>query len=711
MIRPSLAVAALSPVATGTAFCRLGGVLWATVVVEATFQLVHGDTARLIAPEELVSADRPGPRGTLERARETAPHLPNAGVLLSGHAYAPGGRAVPSTSVRLGISRDRPIIDRTLHVFGERSAAAPQSIAPFQKMPLVYERAFGGAGIHENPAGIGGSGSTSLPNIVDPRDPRRPAGFGPIASDWAPRRTSRGSLEPAAQAGPILEVTPSFDWRFFQAAPADQQTDHLRGDEWIVLDGMSPSLPRVQSRLPQVMALARRQVVSAGGTVAEQPIDLRADMLVIDADRSTASLIWRGRFPVASLEALSTMRVLVGLERPGEPVQWPAGGAAAAAPSAAVAGKGKDISTETQEVNVAAILGAKVPFSPARASPAAAKLPTETAEVSLSAILGAKVPFSPARGEPPAESLPAPTERKATPMSTGTTDIDVTALLKGATLHRGAAAAPPAPVPIAPAAPVAPRPAIAEPPAPEPPVPVAAPPIPLAAPPPPPEQPARRAAPAATTLARKRAEAILESGRAFDGEDFAGANLSGLDLSGRSLVRCNLRGARLRGTKLDGAALTSAILDEADLRGAVLEGADLRDASLVRADLERARLGRCDGAGAVLREASLLGADLRRARFPGASFESAVLRDAQADGADLTGARLDHADLSASSFREARLASAVLAFASLDRADFQRASLQNANLHGASRRMTRLAGADLTGLVEEPPGSGHGAGD
>jgi hypothetical protein len=192
---PTLSLSPLSPVATAAVFCRLGGALWATVVVKATFQLVHGEAARLIQPLDLITADQANANnGSLERARETAPHMPNAGVLLTGHAHAPAGRAVPSMSVRLGISREKPVIDKTLHVFGARAAANASAITPFQKMPLVYERAFGGAGVWENPVGVGGPGSASLPNVVDPRDPRRVAGFGPIAPHWAPRRAApRGS--------------------------------------------------------------------------------------------------------------------------------------------------------------------------------------------------------------------------------------------------------------------------------------------------------------------------------------------------------------------------------------------------------------------------------------------------------------------------------------------------------------------------------------
>ena len=55
---PTLSITALAPVATGTSFCRLAGVLWATVIVKASFQLVPGEAARLVAPLELVREDR-----------------------------------------------------------------------------------------------------------------------------------------------------------------------------------------------------------------------------------------------------------------------------------------------------------------------------------------------------------------------------------------------------------------------------------------------------------------------------------------------------------------------------------------------------------------------------------------------------------------------------------------------------------------------------
>ena len=64
-------------------------------------------------------------------------------IIVVGHAYAPGGTAVTRTRRRL--SR-RPGAERCCgsSAIGVWSSAASSRPEPFTKMPLVYERAFGG---------------------------------------------------------------------------------------------------------------------------------------------------------------------------------------------------------------------------------------------------------------------------------------------------------------------------------------------------------------------------------------------------------------------------------------------------------------------------------------------------------------------------------------------------------------------------------------
>ena len=147
--------------------------------------------------------------------------------------------------------------------------------------------------------------------MINPVDLSRPGSFGPIASHWPARRALLGGLDPAVLEAPVPELPAHLDRRYFQAAPADQRVDALRGGEWIVLDGMNPALARVQTRLPNVNVRAEWRTVSAGPI---HPIDLSADMLVIDADRLLCSVVWRGRFALAGLDALGDIRVSVDIE-------------------------------------------------------------------------------------------------------------------------------------------------------------------------------------------------------------------------------------------------------------------------------------------------------------------------------------------------------------------------------------------------------------
>ncbi|WP_434046752.1 MULTISPECIES: DUF2169 family type VI secretion system accessory protein [Sorangium] len=325
-----LPVVALTPASCGAVRWRMQGAERLTVIVKATFALVPDRSAELAAPAELVCADRLRDGcGSLEEACETAPYLPSAGVLLRGHAAAPAGTTATALSVRVALFReDRWLLDKVLHVHGDWTREAP-SPRPFSLMPLVYERAYGGPHIDANPVGVGAG--AALPNIVDPADPARPAGFGPIARHWAPRSgllARDRAIEP-----PAPELDGSFDFRYFHAAPADQQIEFLRGDEWILLQGLHPRCPWIRSSLPSARGLARLYRTGAGGEEHAQPIELVADTLTIDADRLLCSVIWRGNVALLPDDAPARLRVVAGVEVPGWPLLWPSAAAPAPPPS------------------------------------------------------------------------------------------------------------------------------------------------------------------------------------------------------------------------------------------------------------------------------------------------------------------------------------------------------------------------------------------
>ncbi|MFO0756815.1 MAG: DUF2169 domain-containing protein [Byssovorax sp.] len=329
-----------SPVACGTTLWRMEGLLRVTIVIKATFGLVPDGQARLIAPEEIVTRDHHvdrNPVASVEAASEIAPYLPRAGVVLTGHAYAPAGRSVPALSARLSIFRERVLLDKTVHVFGDRDAASPGQPRPFQRMPLRWERAYGGPSVGDNPVGTGAVPGSALPNIVDPREPQRPAGFGPIAGTWPVRRRLVDASRRAQIHAAVPDLGASFPFGYFQPAPPDQQLDSIEGDEWIVLDGMDPTLPRLRARLPSVRGAARAGFSTSAGLGDLQPVDVAADQLVIDADRRVCSVIWRGHLIVGDgAEAPAGLTLFAGIELAGRPLAWPTASAAAiAAPGAA----------------------------------------------------------------------------------------------------------------------------------------------------------------------------------------------------------------------------------------------------------------------------------------------------------------------------------------------------------------------------------------
>jgi hypothetical protein len=194
---------------------------------------------------------------------------PATDVVVAGHAYSPSGKPVSELVATLAVGS----ILKSLVVVGDRAweGTALSDPVPFIRMPLTYERAFGGSDPLEeprefdarNPVGQGfvtkaehvdgrAAPNFELPQarLGSPTDRPPPAGFGPIAPSWSPRIELAGTHDDAWLEArhplPPLDQNPAFRC----AAPPDQQTE-LKGDEPVRLDNLTPSgawrfrLPRV----------------------------------------------------------------------------------------------------------------------------------------------------------------------------------------------------------------------------------------------------------------------------------------------------------------------------------------------------------------------------------------------------------------------------------------------------------------------------------
>ena len=296
-------ILALCPFSVGVLLWEAKPSQWSlTVCVKATFALHHGGDATVAEVQDPIFGDRPwdnDPRASLFGPDDLVPLKPKVDLVLAGHAYAPSGQPVPELIATLRVGD----FSKSLRVTGDRVwRAGPSGLvasdpAPFTSMPIRYERA---ARSFENPVGIdldaAAPGSFAASNI-EAEDGGMP-GFGAVAPAWPLRR----DLLTAAALAWVESVTTSrdpsqgpaphgVDFRFFNAAPADQQLDMLRVGAPITLEHLHPTLPVIESRLPAVRPQVFR-VDPQTGRVTE--VALRSDTIWIHSDRGVAVVSYRG---------------------------------------------------------------------------------------------------------------------------------------------------------------------------------------------------------------------------------------------------------------------------------------------------------------------------------------------------------------------------------------------------------------------------------
>ncbi|WP_437593122.1 DUF2169 domain-containing protein [Sorangium sp. So ce1000] len=310
------AVASLPGAEAAAVSWRTQGQRYVTIIVKASFAFTPGAAMWRTEPQEILRAEvhhGKNPARSVRFTGDLAPYLGRADVLFTGDAHAPDGAHVESLPVRLAIfGAGGCALDKRLLVRDSK---------PFQRMPLVYERAARGANGWENPFGVDASDGEA--RVLDPHDPARPAGFGPIARAWPVRKRLLGKIRRETLEGPNAEIPAGFDWSYFQAAPQDQRIDYLRGDEWIVLENLHPAARRLEMRLPRARGVARILGLHAPPATGGDVIELNADTLRIDGAEQRCTVVWRQIVPIPDDGALADVRIAAGVAVDGEELAWP----------------------------------------------------------------------------------------------------------------------------------------------------------------------------------------------------------------------------------------------------------------------------------------------------------------------------------------------------------------------------------------------------
>lgn len=314
-----------------------------TLIVKGTFEVRHDGRTRLAPAQLPLTGDEHEGDGTTPVRYESdlVPFKPRADLLCVGRAHAPGGQPVASLAVRFGLL-DRPkeirvVGDRRLRMVGGTPEIGPPE--PFTSMDLSYCRAFGGADPEDpvgasvcptNPLGrgyarrAGAQRDRLMPNLEDPRqplgnlaEPQAPAGFGPIGRTWQPRVALAGTYDARWQTERAPEPPEDFDYRFFNAAPPDQQIEgYLRGDESLFIENMHPELSRLTVGLPGVRI--RAFVEAAPDLQRDAPaglreLRLRLDTVWLDMEGLRLVLVWRAALYASHVAEGGAL--LIGAER------------------------------------------------------------------------------------------------------------------------------------------------------------------------------------------------------------------------------------------------------------------------------------------------------------------------------------------------------------------------------------------------------------
>ncbi|MCP5444544.1 MAG: DUF2169 domain-containing protein [Chromatiaceae bacterium] len=255
-------------------------------------------------------------------------------VLLVGSAYAPGGKPVTRVEVSMRVG---PVF-KSFAVTGDRYwesgnlAIRPGFAGLFDRMPISYDRAFGGidnfhkderkhSALMSNPVGRGFHrqlgrelvDGAPMPNteelkraVTMPNANYQPMAFGPLGRGWDPRRKLGGTYDQDWIDNTFPFLPADFNDAYYQAAPVDQQMPHPQGGEDVFLHNLTAEgqtgfqLPEID--LPVVFFYKK------GGKLEHRAV---IDTIILEPDEGLFTMTWRATVPLKK-NIFEIPQVLVG---------------------------------------------------------------------------------------------------------------------------------------------------------------------------------------------------------------------------------------------------------------------------------------------------------------------------------------------------------------------------------------------------------------
>ena len=292
------------------------------VAVKATYA-IPGDPALepILAEEQvpLTEADEfTGEPGLSAMLYETdyAHRKPMCDVLLNGSAHAPHGEPSKRVTVGLRVGSMQKSFDVIGHRIWDKALLLiqPTDPQPFLRMPISYDRAYGGVDVDErdpdrrrtyehNPVGVGYYPLTEgqaligkpLPNTAESGETAartngryKPMALGPIGRNFKTRYPLAGTYDKAWHENRAPFWPDDFDYAYFQSAPAEQRIPHLRGGEEVVLQNLTPEGTtrfRIPARTMEITFIPHRG--------RDERVNAACDTLVIEPDENRFTLTWR----------------------------------------------------------------------------------------------------------------------------------------------------------------------------------------------------------------------------------------------------------------------------------------------------------------------------------------------------------------------------------------------------------------------------------